>query len=192
MEVFMPPKVKITKDDVVKAALDLVRKAGEGAVNARSIAAALSCSTQPVFSHFATMDELQQAVLAAAYDHYLGFLKSEVDSGAYTPYKAMGRGYIRFATEERELFRLLFMRDRGGEDITPTPDFEASVDIIMAANGLSRERARLMHLEMWACVHGIATMMATSFLSLDEDLIGDMLTDVYLGVRERYKQKEGV
>ena len=34
----------------------------------------------------------------------------------YPPYKAMGMGYIRFAAEERELFRLLFMRDRSGEE----------------------------------------------------------------------------
>ena len=186
----MPPKVKITKQDIIKTALDLVRRQGEAALNARSIAMALSCSTQPVFFNFSTMDELQEAVLAAAYDHYLACLKEEVERGEYVPYKAMGRGYIRFAKEERELFKLLFMRDRGGEDLKPTPDFEASVDIIMRANGLSRERAQRMHLEMWACVHGIATMVATSFLSLDDDLIGDMLSDVYQGIRARHLQQE--
>ena len=187
----MPPKVKITKQDIVQTALDLIRKQGEGAVNARSIAAELSCSTQPVFSNFATMEELQEAVLVAAYDHYLDYLKREVESGEYVPYKAMGRGYIRFAKEERELFKLLFMRNRGGEDLKPPPDFEASVEIIMKANEVTREQAQLMHLEMWACVHGIATMLATSFLSLEEELIGRMLSDVYQGIRTRYTAREG-
>jgi AcrR family transcriptional regulator len=186
----MPPKVKIAKQDIINTALDLIRKEGEEAVNARSIAAALSCSTQPVFSNFATMDELQEAMLLAAHDRYLGFLKSEAESGKYPPYKSFGMGYIRFAREERELFKLLFMRDRGGEDLTPTPDFEASVDMIMAANGVTREEAFLMHMEMWACVHGIATMTATSFLSLDEDLIGEMLSDVYQGIRQKHLSKE--
>ena len=188
----MPPKVKITREDIIKTALELLRREGAGAVNARSIAAALGCSTQPVFSNFATMEDLQKAILTAAYDHYLGFLKRESESGKYPQYKSFGIAYIRFAKEERELFRLLFMCDRGGAELIPTPDFEASINIIMAANGLTREAARMMHMEMWACVHGIATMTATSFLSLEWDVISDMLTDVYLGVRERYKQKEGV
>ena len=59
----------------------------------------------------------------------------------------------------------------------------ASIDMIVEANGISRENAELMHLEMWACVHGIATMLATSYLALDWTLISRMLSDVYQGLR---------
>ena len=54
MEVYMAPKVKITGEDIVKAAVELVRVRGEKAINAREIAAALNCSTQPIFTNFAT------------------------------------------------------------------------------------------------------------------------------------------
>jgi hypothetical protein len=93
--------------------------------------------------------------------------------------------YIRFAKEEKELFKLIFMCDRQGEEHTPSPDFEASVEMIMQATGCDRETARLLHLEMWVCVHGIATILATSFLELDFELISRMLTDVYWGLRAR-------
>ena len=186
----MPPKLKITKEEILDTALSLVRVNGASALNARSIATALKCSTQPIFSNFATMDELQNAVLAAAYEHYLSFLTAETDRGVYPPYKSFGMAYIRFAKEERELFHLLFLRDRSGKDLTPTADFEASVDLIMNANGVSRETAYLMHLEMWAFVHGIGTMHATSFLALDEELISRMLSDVYLGLQAKHTQKE--
>lgn len=184
----MPPKVKVAKDDIIRTALDLVRAEGESALNARLVAAALRCSTQPVFSNFATMEDLRQTVIEAGYDYYLSFLKAEAKSGRYPPYKAFGRGYIRFACEEKELFRFLFMRDRRGEGFVPTEDFEMSVSMIMEANGLSRQRAEQMHLEMWACVHGIATMLATSFFIPDWDLIDTMLTDVYQGLRARHLQ----
>ena len=186
----MPPKVKITKEDIIETAVEIVRANGEGAINARAIAAALNCSTQPVFSNFATMDKLQEAVIIAAYDRYLGFLKSEVESGIYPQYKSFGMAYIRFAKEEKELFKLLFMRDRTGEDTSPSLDFEESVQMIMKANGVTMEKARLMHLEMWTCVHGIGTMLATSFLTLERDLISDMLTDVYQGIRARHLSEE--
>ena len=71
----------------------------------------------------------------------------------------------------------------------PTADFEASVEMIMVANGISREYAELLHLEMWVCVHGIATMFATSFLELDEELISRILTDIYQGTRARILQE---
>ncbi len=179
----MPPKVKVTKEKIIETALELVRANGAGAINARAVASRLECSTQPVFSNFASMAELQKAVMAAAYERYLSFLKDEFDKGEFPQYKAFGMAYIRFASEERELFKLLFMCDRKGEELPQTKDFSDSVEIIMKANGISREKAELMHLEMWTCVHGIATMIATSFLVLDRELISSILTDVYQGIR---------
>lgn len=187
----MPPKVRITKEEIVDTAIELVRKDGEEAINARNIAASLSCSTQPIFSNFKTMEELREVVLKTAYRHYLGFLEREVESGKYPRYKAFGMAYVRFAKEEKALFRLLFMRDRTGEDLSPSMDFEEAVRMIREANGVTVETARLMHLEIWTSVHGIGTMLATSFLSLEWELISDMLTDVYQGIRARHVREEG-
>lgn len=186
----MPPKVKTTKEDIIKKAVELVRKKGTAALNARAIAAALNCSTQPLFSNFATMEDLHKAAISSAYEIYLDFLKREAESGKYPVYKSYGMAYIRFAKEEKELFKLLFMCNRKGEELTPSFDFNASVEMIMKANGIEKEKATLMHLEIWACVHGIATMLATSFLTLDWELISNILTDVYQGVRLRHLTEE--
>ena len=186
----MPPKVKIAKDDIVKTAVELVRKNGTGSINARAIASELECSTQPIFSNFATMDELQREVIATAYKTYLAFLENEEKVGKYPRYKSYGMAYIRFAMEERELFKLLFMRDRTGEDLSPSPDFEECARMISEANGISIDKARLIHLELWSCVHGIGVMIATSFLLLDTDIISNMLSDVYQGIRSRHLAEE--
>ncbi len=186
----MPPKIKITKTDIINTAIKLIRENGAEALNARNIAAVLECSTQPVFSNFATMDALREAVTEAAYVEYLGFLKREAESGKYPEYKAYGMAYIRFARDEKELFKLLFMRDRSGSDISPSPDFEESVQMIMEMCGVTYEKASLMHLELWTSVHGIGVMIATSFLSLEWELISSMLTDVYQGIRHRHLSEE--
>ena len=186
----MPPKLKITKKDIIETALDLIRKNGQGSINARSIAGALGCSTQPIFSNFSSMEELEGEVISLAYQRYVGFIEQELKSGKYPKYKSFGMAYIRFAKEERELFKLLFMCDRTGKDLTPTPDFESSVEMIMQSNKISREKANLLHMEMWACVHGIGTMLATSFLELDWELISSMLTDVYQGLRTNHISEE--
>ena len=82
------------------------------------------------------------------------------------------------------------MRDRTGEDLSPSIDFEESVQMIARANGVTEETARQMHLEMWACVHGIATMLATSYLDISEELASDMITHVYNGVRRQIKEEK--
>ena len=186
----MPPKVKITKEEIVEAALLILKSSGEEAINARSLALALGCSTQPIFSNFENMEMLRESVIARAYETYLSFIEKELALKKYPPYKTFGMAYIRFAETEKELFRLLFMRDRTGEDLSPSSDFEVSVSMIAEANAISRELASLVHMEMWACVHGIAVMHATSFLSLEESLISRMLSDVYQGVRERISREE--
>lgn len=149
----MPPKIKITKEEIVDTALNLVREAGEQALNARSIAAKLRCSTQPVFSNFETMDDLHNAVKETAYAEYQSYLKTEMEAGKYPPYKASGMAYIRFAREEKELFKLLFY---------------------------------LFHMETWICAHGMATMLATSFVDWDEAFISKVLTDTYEGIKRSY------
>ena len=70
----MPPKVKTTKDEILKAALGIVRKGGAQALNARALADALGCSTQPVFSNYPGMDELRADVDRAAYELYREYL----------------------------------------------------------------------------------------------------------------------
>ena len=95
----MPPKIKITKEDIISATLNLVREQGEEGLNARSIASKLNCSTQPIFSNFSGLEELQKTVTERAYNLYLEFLEKEANLGKYPKYKAFGMGYIRFAKE---------------------------------------------------------------------------------------------
>ncbi len=183
----MPPKIKITKENIVNAAVDIVRDSGAQALNARTIASVLSCSTQPIFSNFSTMDELRFAVVEKA-DAICGeYIKREIESGKFPVYKASGMAYIRFAKEEKELFKLLYMRDRRSETIPETSELSDKMESVVQSNtGLNKADAKLFHLEMWAYVHGIAAMFATNFVDLDWELVSRMLTDSYQGLRKQY------
>ena len=64
----MAPKVKITREMIVDAALAVIRDSGSPSLNARAIADRLNCSTQPVLYQFKTMEEIREAVYAAADD----------------------------------------------------------------------------------------------------------------------------
>lgn len=189
----MPPKTKIHREDIVRAGLALVRREGESALNARQIAADLHCSTQPIFSNFATMEALRQAVLTAADALYQSYLQTDMASGRYPPYKASGMAYIRFAREETALFRLLFMRDRRGESIAEDREsIRPLLTLLMTNVGLTEDEAYRFHLEMWIYVHGIATMIATGYLNWQENMVSELLTDAYAGMNQRYRKGEKV
>lgn len=187
----MPPKVKTTKEDILKIAVNIVREQGVAALNARSVAAALGCSTQPIFSNFATMEDLKLAVVGEAEVLYQQYVHRETQSGEHPPYKAGGMAYIRFAKEEKELFKLLYMCDRSAEETTAeSTSFSQMADIVRNNTGLDADTSRLFHLEMWAYVHGIAVMFATGFLDLAWELVSRMLTDAYQGLRKQYGVEE--
>lgn len=183
----MPPKCKFTKEEVVQAALDMTRESGISSVTARALGERLGSSSRPIFSLFQSMQEVQQEIIQAANALYQDYLKRDMTSGKYPPYKASGMAYIRFAKDERELFKLLFMRDRSTEQIDDTPkELEFILKAITKSTGLSEQDAHRFHLEMWVYVHGIATMIATSYLEFDWDTISQMLSDEFAGLKHAF------
>lgn len=188
----MPPKCKFTKEEVVQAALDMTREGGIGCVTARAVGARLNSSSKVIFSLFQNMEELHGAVIQSANGLYQAYLKEDMTGGKYPAYKASGMAYIRFAREERELFKLLFMRDRSEERVDQgAEELRPLIGLIQKNTGLSEQQAYLFHLEMWIYVHGIATMIATAYLEWDWDMISTMVTDAYEGMRARYLSKGG-
>lgn len=187
----MPPKYKFTKEQITAAALETAKEKGMSGVTAREVARRLDSSSKVIFGLFENMNELMQSVIAAAEKDYRRYIEEDMKSGIYPPYKASGMAYIRFAKEEPELFKLLFMRDRTEEsDDAGFGNYDYIIEIIMSANGFSREKAELLHLEMWIFTHGIATMSATSYLTFDIEMISRMMTDAYMSIRERIRNAD--
>lgn len=183
----MPPKFKFTKEQIISAALDVARKNGIAGLTARGLATELGSSAKPIFGLFKNMEEVQNEVLSAANALYQSYVQNGMADSKYPPYKASGIAYIQFAKEEKELFKLLFMRDRTGEKIEENrEEIRPMLNIIMKNLGISEDEAYLLHLELWLYVHGIATMIATNYLEWDIDFIDKALTDAYQGIKIRY------
>lgn len=188
----MPPKVLFTREEVTRAALDVTRKSGFAGLTARSLAAALGSSPKPIFGLFAGMEEVQGEVLLVADRLYQSFLREDMQSGKYPPYKASGMAYIRFAKEERELFKLLFMRDRSGETVLEDGESIRPLLRLIEQNlGIDEAAAMRFHMQMWLFVHGIATMIATAYLEWDDAWVSQTLSDAYAGMKCFYTGEKG-
>lgn len=183
----MPPKAKFSKEEITEAAVNIVKSEGLQALTARALGAKLGTSSSPIFRVFQNMDEVQQEVLKSANQLYQNYLEADMKSKKYPPYKSSGMAYIRFAKEEKELFKLLFMRDRSQEKLSENKEeIRPLIELIKQNLNINENEAYLFHMEMWIYVHGIATMAATSYLNWDIEFINKTLTDVYTGLKHCY------
>ena len=189
----MARKTVFTRKDIIECAVRLIREKNLESLNARSLAAAMDSSTQPIFSNFGDMDSLRQAVLERSLEIYNEYVGNEVKSGKYSPlYKAYGMAYISFSKYEKNLFKLLFMRDRTKEE-NPVESSTSDnvIPIIVKATGMTEKQAWLFHLEMWTFTHGIAAMIATSYVDWSMELVSEAMTDAYQGLLHRFRNKGG-
>lgn len=179
----MPPKPRYTREEILKAALELVRKQGAERLTARDLAEVLGTSARPIFTAFRNMEELRDAVEKEAWQLYNGYRERELAEEKYPPFKAMGMAYIRFAAEEKNFFKLLFMQDRGSER---NERAAADIEAACRAAGIAREKAAIFHLEIWSAVHGFAVMLATGYYSVEMEMIAAMLSDLFMGLKHRH------
>ena len=121
----MPPKPRITADMIAEAGLAVVRAEGQAALNIRSVARQLGCSTQPVMYHYSTAETLKAAIYAKADAFHSAYLMQEEPGD---PLLGIGLRYIRFAAEESNLFRFLFQS--GELKNTPLALLTASPDTV--------------------------------------------------------------
>lgn len=181
----MPAKKVISKQNIVEDALKIVRKEGMEGLNMRSVAKECNCSTQPIYLSFTGIEELKSAVAERIVEIYRKYVNGELASGKYPPYKATGMGYIRFAKEEPQLFKYLFMSRHGASTVDGHHGFNDEVFKIMGQIGIPQGKANELHAHMWVWVHGIATMYATGYLDWDWDTVSNMLTDAFMGIKQR-------
>ncbi len=188
----MPPQVRYSKEAILRVAFDIIREKGPDALNARAIAKALGCSTQPLFRVFGSMEDIHHEMLRMAGECFSSYIRrsAELDE---RPYKGTGMAYILFAKEEPELFKLLFMRDRvqeGSEAADDDENLDYVLEVLQQATHLNRDQALRFHQALWIFTHGLAVMVATHYIAYDPDLISRLLSDQFHAMCKQFSAAE--
>lgn len=173
----MPPIRKYTKEEIINTTYDIVKKEGFENVNARRIAHELGCSVQPIFHNFTSMEELNKEVYKKIYQKYQEYMlkgKENKDN----PYKQMGLSYIAFASDNPELFKILFMQktDKNASDFILVDSMGNDVlKVGQTLTGLSFEEQKKFHVRVWIFTHGIACLVATKTIQFSASEISELL-----------------
>ena len=189
----MAPKNKFTKEEMVAAALRVVRAKGADALTAKTIADELGTSTQPIFTAFGSMGGIRQAVYAAAvrvYDDY-----TKIGLQEKIPFLGVGTQYIRFAREEPELYRLLFLtraQDKSFSAMRSMQHLQALVrPTLMDIYKITEQEADLYFCDLWFVVHSLSTLIVTGDCPYSDREIGQILTGVSISICRSIKELPG-
>ena len=185
----MAAKKQIEKAQIVQVACQIVAESGMDGLNMRELAKRCGCSTQPIYLSFANADELKSAVFEEIVACYNRYVFDEIASKRYPEYKATGMAYIRFAKEQPNFFRYMFMRNHTGETMNVMDTIFQREANRSAQSGVDSDLATVFHTHMWIYVHGIATMFVTGFLNWDWDTVDELLTDEFWAIKARLEAK---
>lgn len=189
----MAPRNKFTRDEMIAAAVRVVRAKGIDALTAKALAGELGVSTQPVFTCFHTIEEAKREVCKAAertYDSYVGEgLRMQV------PFFGFGMQYIRFAKEEPQLYRLLFLAANTDESHSIMDSMQHSQNLVRESlketYHMDDEEANRYFRDMWLVVHSLATLVVTGGCPYSEKEIGQILTGFSVSLCKAIKEVPG-
>ena len=166
----MPAAKKVSREEIVNAAIDVLRDGGFSAVNARSVARKLGCSTQPIYFSFRNMDELKAVLIERAVQMHERRVRDSLraHAGNDSRYSSYGMGFVQFAAEEKQLFRWLYLE---GEQLGPYQNdilLPEVIGVMAEEFGYCEEVARRFHQDMIYFSYGLAILANTDHLHLTE------------------------
>jgi AcrR family transcriptional regulator len=180
----MPPKAKITRAMIINSAFEIARTQGAESINARLVAEKLNCSTQPVMYHFSKIEELKRAVYDKADEFHSAYLMSFAGKTS-EPMQQIGLQYIRFAAEEKHLFRFLFQSGAFAgktlDELIAAEELEPVLAILQKAAEVDRKQAAFIFLSIFLVAHGYASMLANNAMEYKEDYVVSILERAYVG-----------
>ena len=158
----MPPKAKFSKEEIIEAALNIVRTEGFDTLTSRALGTKLGSSARPIFTVFQNMEEVQQSVMEAVKKVYKEYVQKGLSEKH--PFKGVGTQYILFSVKEPKLFQLLFMTEHKQlpdlSDVLPLID-ESYEQILLSIQkdvykrqGLTCAVWGFRHLSMWGTGKG--------------------------------------
>lgn len=178
----MPRSVQITKEKILTAALDVLICNGYSAVNIKSIAKELKCSTQPIAWQFGNMDNMREALTQEAVT-YANKKMMPASTNCIEDFWQIGYAYINLAFDTPNLFRFVYMGEsknycRGGFDSILTDSGNAIlIDKLCQDLDISREQANMLFQRMIVYTHGIVSLVVAGVLNCTKEQVYSIVKD---------------
>lgn len=167
----MPRKPKYTKEELIDTAVAIIREEGEESLSARNLVKRLGTAPATIFTHFNSMDALEEALterVRAIYNVY-------VDRGLSKtpPFKGFAIEHVKFSLEEPNLYTFLFLKSKASGTLDDIMEREGHRDLLvveaMKVFGCDRETAEEVYENLVIFMFGLASMCSKGLCSFTEE-----------------------
>ncbi|MBN9668963.1 TetR/AcrR family transcriptional regulator [Roseibium aggregatum] len=159
------------KEALISAGLEILKNEGLEALSLRACAARVGVSHGAPKNHFANLSVLQAAIVAEGFRQFAAAMRTrmaDASSQGKAQVMAAARGYVGFAEDNPDLFRLMFSMERQFDiypDLLPASQ-EAYAVLRDVSRYISPETCRhpvhrtSVETTLWSFLHGYASLKA--------------------------------
>lgn len=184
---------------LLDAALRIVQTEGMEALTLRAVARLAGVSQAAPYRHFANKEAILAGVAEEGFRSLMAAMRQSVQASGDIPLarlRAVGIGYVTFATSHPSHFRVMFGRDMADRSAFPTLRQVASDTLDMVVDAIadcqraglvrSEEAAADLALTAWSSVHGLSALLVDGVLDRPVADVAEMVTrDLLLGLGVR-------
>lgn len=154
----MARPISVTKEKILTAAIDVVRKDGASSLTARSLTSALGCGANAIFSAYGSMEGVLCAVRTEA--HRLFRERISEGFSLNPPFKGFGLALLWFAMDEPQLYKTVMEEKKSAVSIEDYIDahigFKEESVAAIESFCLQAEDAEMLYYQMVIVALGIA------------------------------------
>lgn len=173
--------LRVSSEQVVEKAVEMVKNNGWDSINARSLAKELEISTKPLYRLYNGMEEIKADVYKKIYQEYDEFITHRVDNK--NALITLCVAYVEFAKENKNLFKSLFLANNLNwssiENVLDEKWNQSTIINLVNKHGYSFENAKSLFMHMWLYANGLATLIATNDIEMDDKEIIKRLVKIY-------------
>lgn len=175
------------RNALLQSALGVLEAEGLDGLSLRAVAARAGVSHAAPAHHFPTLRHLLTALAVHAYEQFRETMEAEIARAPNTAKGGLtgaGDGYVRFAREHPQLFRLMFSPSRldwsdGTLRVAGAAAYGTLAGVcapVARARGESgAEAQRRLQLLVWSCVHGYAHLLLAGQLTGPDEPMAEPL-----------------
>ena len=177
----MAGKSIIDRASLLKAALKMVEEQGLESINARSLAKSAGISTKPIYRLYNSLEDLKTDINDIIKKEYDEFIKKRVDSK--NALITVCVAYIEFAQLHKNYFRSMFLSNnlkwKDVNDVLNEKWNQSTIINLVNKHGLTFEEAKNLFMNVWLYANGMATLIASNELTIDNKEILIRIVKIY-------------
>ena len=167
----MPRKPKYTKEELIDTAVTIIREEGEDSLSARHLVKRLGTAPATIFTHFDSMDDLEEALTEKVRSIYNVYVDRGLKKNP--PFKGFAIEHVKFSLDEPNLYTFLFLRPKALGTLSDLIDREGHRERLvveaMKVFGCTRETAEEVFENLVVYMFGLASMCSKGLCSFTEE-----------------------